>query len=95
MKWVEPTCRMCEIDDAITAGANVKTKRAIKKTAARLIVFFGGFANAEKIVLQDGSTINGEVDQSRCCVNAASSFARSPETGESVGRSVIAIFDLQ
>ena len=52
---------MYEIDDAITVGANLKTKRAIKTTAAGLIVFFGGFANAKKIVLEDGNTINGEV----------------------------------
>ena len=61
MKWGEPTCRMCEIHDAITVGANLKTERVIRTTAAGLIVFFGGFANAKKIVLEDGSTINGEV----------------------------------
>jgi hypothetical protein len=61
MEWVDSTCRMCEIDHSITAGAKVKYRTAIKATATGLFLFFGALANAEKIVLQDGSTINGEV----------------------------------
>lgn len=61
MKWVDPTCRICEIDHSITVGTNVKYRKVIKVTAAGLLVFFGALAHAEQIVLQDGSTINGEV----------------------------------
>jgi len=39
----------------------VKYRTAIKATATGLFLLFGALANAEKIVLQDGSTINGEV----------------------------------
>lgn len=39
----------------------MKYKTAIKVTATGLFLLFGTLANAEKIVLQDGSTINGEV----------------------------------
>lgn len=61
MKWVDPTWQICEIDHSTTSGANVKHRNAIKTTAAGLLVFFGAFANADQIVLKDGSTINGEV----------------------------------
>ena len=61
MKWVDPTCRLCEIGHSRTDGAKVKYKTAIKVTATGLFLLFGALANAEKIVLQDGSTINGEV----------------------------------
>jgi hypothetical protein len=52
---------MCEINHSPTAGTDVKFRSAIKTTTAGLLVFFGALANAEQIVLKDGSTINGEV----------------------------------
>ena len=54
MKWVDPTCRLCEIDHSITDGAKVKYKIAIKVTATGLFLLFGTLANAEKIGYNTG-----------------------------------------
>ena len=61
MKWVEHTWQICEIDHSTTFGSNVNYRTAIKTMATGLLVFFGSLSCAEQIVLQDGSTINGEV----------------------------------